>query len=45
MLPLNILKLGGIPYPKGVIGNDNDGRIFTSLRRILKIKSIRAADR
>jgi len=28
---LNILKLGGIPYPIGVIGNDNDGRIFISL--------------
>jgi D-glycero-beta-D-manno-heptose-7-phosphate kinase len=28
---LNILKLGGIPYPIGVIGNDNDGRIFQSL--------------
>ena len=27
---LNILKLGGIPYPIGVIGNDNDGRIFMS---------------
>jgi D-glycero-beta-D-manno-heptose-7-phosphate kinase len=28
---LNILKLGGIPFPAGVIGNDNDGKIFTSL--------------
>jgi D-glycero-beta-D-manno-heptose-7-phosphate kinase len=28
---LNILKLGGIPYPIGVIGNDNDGKIFLSL--------------
>lgn len=28
---LNILKLGGIPYPIGVIGHDNDGKIFTSL--------------
>src|ERR1035437_664253 len=28
---LNILKLGGIPYPIGVVGNDNDGRIFLSL--------------
>ena len=28
---LNILKLGGIPVPAGVIGNDNDGKIFTSL--------------
>ena len=23
---LNILKLGGVPIPIGVIGNDNDGR-------------------
>lgn len=28
---LNILKLGGVPYPVGVIGYDNDGTIFTSL--------------
>jgi len=28
---LNILKLGGIPLPVGVIGSDNDGKIFTSL--------------
>ena len=28
---LNILKLGGIPIPIGVIGYDNDGTIFTSL--------------
>jgi rfaE bifunctional protein kinase chain/domain len=28
---LNILKLGGIPLPVGVIGNDNEGTIFTSL--------------
>jgi rfaE bifunctional protein kinase chain/domain len=28
---LNILKLGGIPFPIGVIGHDNDGKIFTSL--------------
>lgn len=28
---LNVLKLGGIPYPIGVIGYDNDGTIFTSL--------------
>ena len=34
---LNILKLGGIPYPIGVIGNDNDGRIFTSLAGDSKI--------
>jgi rfaE bifunctional protein kinase chain/domain len=28
---LNILSLGGIPFPLGVIGDDNDGRIFSSL--------------
>ncbi len=28
---LNILKLGGIPYPIGVIGYDNYGSIFSSL--------------
>ena len=28
---LNIFKLGGNPYPVGVIGNDNDGTIFKSL--------------
>jgi rfaE bifunctional protein kinase chain/domain len=28
---LNILKLGGIPIPIGVIGYDNDGTIFSSL--------------
>ncbi len=28
---LNILKLGGIPFPVGVIGYDNDGTIFRSL--------------
>jgi rfaE bifunctional protein kinase chain/domain len=28
---LNILKLGGVPVPIGVIGYDNDGTIFTSL--------------
>jgi len=28
---LNILKLGGIPLPIGIIGNDNDGKIFNSL--------------
>lgn len=27
----NILKLGGIPVPIGIIGYDNDGSIFTSL--------------
>ncbi len=28
---LNILKLGGIPYPVGIIGYDNYGSIFSSL--------------
>jgi len=28
---LNIRSLGGVPFPLGVIGNDNDGRIFSSL--------------
>ena len=28
---LNILKLGGVPVPIGVIGYDNEGTIFTSL--------------
>jgi len=28
---LNVLKLDGIPVPIGVIGYDNDGKIFTSL--------------
>ena len=28
---LNILKLGGLPYPVGVIGYDNYGAIFSSL--------------
>jgi D-glycero-beta-D-manno-heptose-7-phosphate kinase len=28
---LNILKLGGVPYPIGIIGYDNDGTIFSSL--------------
>jgi rfaE bifunctional protein kinase chain/domain len=28
---LNILKLGGIPFPIGVVGDDNDGKIFSSL--------------
>ncbi|MDR3611126.1 MAG: D-glycero-beta-D-manno-heptose-7-phosphate kinase [Ignavibacteriaceae bacterium] len=36
---LNILKLGGIPYPIGVIGNDNDGKIFLSLIEDSKINS------
>ncbi len=34
---LNILKLGGIPYPVGVIGYDNYGTIFTSLVNESKI--------
>ena len=29
----NILKLGGIPFPIGVIGNDNDGRIIRKLMK------------
>jgi rfaE bifunctional protein kinase chain/domain len=28
---LNILKLGGVPFPVGAIGKDNDGKIFSSL--------------
>jgi rfaE bifunctional protein kinase chain/domain len=36
---LNILKLGGIPIPLGVISNDNDGKIFTSLIKDAKITS------
>jgi len=28
---LNIHTLGGIPFPLGIIGNDNDGRIFSEL--------------
>lgn len=28
---LNILRLGGNPFPVGVIGNDNDGKIFKDL--------------
>ena len=34
---LNILKLGGIPMPVGVIGYDNDGTIFTSLINELNV--------
>lgn len=30
---LNILKLGGIPYSVGVVGNDNDGKIFNFLMK------------
>ncbi len=29
----NILTLGGIPFPFGVIGNDNDGRILCKLMK------------
>jgi rfaE bifunctional protein kinase chain/domain len=28
---LNIIKLGGIPFPIGAVGNDNDGKIFSTL--------------
>ncbi len=28
---LNILKLGGVPFPIGIIGNDLNGKIFTDL--------------
>lgn len=28
---LNIQTLGAVPYPLGIIGNDNDGKIFSSL--------------
>ncbi|MFA7227949.1 MAG: D-glycero-beta-D-manno-heptose-7-phosphate kinase [Melioribacteraceae bacterium] len=30
---LNISTLGGIPFPIGVIGNDNEGKIFKKLMR------------
>ncbi len=36
---LNILTLGGIPIPVGVIGNDNDGKTFSSLVNERKIIS------
>ncbi|MBZ0181115.1 MAG: D-glycero-beta-D-manno-heptose-7-phosphate kinase [Melioribacteraceae bacterium] len=36
---LNILKLGGIPLPIGVIGNDNDGEIFKNLLKDSGINS------
>ncbi len=36
---LNILKLGGIPYSIGIVGNDNDGKIFNSLLKEAKIAS------
>lgn len=35
---LNILTLGGIPLPIGVIGDDNDGKIFKSLIEQHKIQ-------
>jgi rfaE bifunctional protein kinase chain/domain len=35
---LNILTLGGIPVPVGVIGNDNYGNIFSSLIKEKKIE-------
>ena len=28
---LNIHSLGGVPFPLGIIGNDNDGRVFSEL--------------
>ncbi|MCS7053770.1 MAG: D-glycero-beta-D-manno-heptose-7-phosphate kinase [Ignavibacterium sp.] len=34
---LNILTLGGIPFPVGVIGNDSNGSIFNSLLKEYKI--------
>ncbi len=34
---LNVLKLGGVPVPVGVIGYDNNGTIFTSLLSESKI--------
>ena len=36
---LNILKLGGIPIPIGVIGYDNYGTIFTSLLNEMNIEN------
>lgn len=36
---LNILKLGGIPIPVGVIGQDNDGKIFKSLLEEANMKA------
>jgi bifunctional ADP-heptose synthase (sugar kinase/adenylyltransferase) len=36
---LNILKLGGLPIPIGVIGYDNFGTIFTSLIKEANIES------
>jgi D-glycero-beta-D-manno-heptose-7-phosphate kinase len=34
---LNILKLDGNPMPIGIIGNDNDGKIFSSLLKEMNI--------
>lgn len=36
---LNVLTLGGIPVPVGVIGNDTYGNIFSSLLKEKKINS------
>ncbi|MCW8850457.1 MAG: D-glycero-beta-D-manno-heptose-7-phosphate kinase [Melioribacteraceae bacterium] len=36
---LNILKLGGIPIPFGVIGNDHDGQILLNLMKEVGISS------
>jgi D-glycero-beta-D-manno-heptose-7-phosphate kinase len=36
---LNILKLGGIPYSIGLVGNDNDGKIFNFLMKESDINS------
>ena len=30
---LNVLKLGGIPHSIGLVGNDNDGKIFNSIMK------------
>ena len=30
---LNVLKLGGIPYSIGLVGNDNDGKMFNILMK------------
>src|SRR4030042_714542 len=34
---LNIKTLGGIPIPVGIIGSDNDGKIFRSLLSDIKM--------
>lgn len=36
---LNILKLGGIPFPVGIIGNDEDGKKFNELLQKENINS------